>query len=156
MHGPPAVACLLSRSPQPAYLLVGAACLTAFMLAWLWIHTPLWTWISLALLALSLNAFAWFQWWRSAEGVLQWDGDQWHWTAWLLSPACSVQWIYDFQTWGLVKIGNEQRQSQWLWLHKGANDHERWQAFRRALLSTRSLAHGSSQHNEAMVPRSNF
>ena len=156
MHGPPAVACRFSRSPPLAYLLVGVACLTAFMLAWLWFHTSVWAWISLVLLALFLNAYAWLQWWRSPEGVLQWDGDQWHWTAWSLSPACSVQWIYDFQTWGLVKIGNEQRQSQWLWLHKGANDHERWQAFRRALLSTRSLANGLSQHNEAMVPRSNF
>jgi hypothetical protein len=147
VHGPPAVACRFSRSPQPALLLAVVACLTLFTLGCLVSSTSQWTWMVLALLALYLNAQAWFQWWQSVQGDLQWDGDQWHWSSWTLSPACSVDWVYDFQTWGLVRIENEKRQSQWLWLHKGATDDAQWQAIRRALLATRGHAQGANRHN---------
>lgn len=147
MHGPPAVACRFSRSPQPAFHLVVVGCLTLITLGGLGSSTFQWTWLGWALLAFYVNAQAWFLWWRSAQGDLQWDGDQWHWTSWTRSPACSVDWVYDFQTWGLVRIENEKRQSQWLWLHKGATDDVQWQAIRRALLATRAHVQGVSQHN---------
>ena len=156
MHGPPAVAYRFTRSPQPANLLVLVGCLTVFILGLLWAHTSVRVWIPLALLALTVNAVAWRQWWRSPEGVLLWDGDQWHWSAWLLSPVCSIQWVFVFQTWGLVKIGNDKRQSAWLWLHEGSNNHERSLALRRALLATRGLVNGLNQSNEAAAPSQSF
>lgn len=156
MHGPPAVAFRFNRSPQPAFLLAFVACLTLFMLGLVWFHTFAWTWIALVLLALSLNAHAWSRWWKSPEGVLQWGGEQWSWTGWPLSPACSVQWVYDFQTWGLVKIENEKRQSHWLCLHKGTTSDAKWQAIRRALLASRVQVHGASRHNATSASYSPF
>ena len=156
MHGPPAVACRFNRSPQPALLLVFVGSLTVFMMGLLCFQTFAWPWIALVLLALSLNANAWSHWWKSPEGLLQWSGEQWHWTGWSLSPRCSVQWVYDFQTWGLVKIENENRQSQWLWLHQGSAGDETWQAIRRALLASRAQVHGSIQHNTTSAHHPTF
>lgn len=128
MYGPPAISYSVDRSRWHAAALLGlcalALCGTVYATAaqaanpyvlTLW---PVW---------LLATAFAALAWWRSPQGLLQWDGEQWFWGA----ESCQAHLQWDFQTCLVVRLARDGRRTQWLVLEQG--DGRQWRALRRAL-----------------------
>lgn len=73
--------------------------------------------------------------WRtSAAGLLQWDGEHWHWIQNAEGQICHVHMVWDFQQVLLVRKTVAEAPGQWLWLESGGSMLQ-WDALRRALVS---------------------
>ncbi len=72
--------------------------------------------------------------WRaSATGLLQWDGEQWHWVQDGDSHACEVRLVWDWQQVILVRAAVAGIAVHWWWLEADGRTAA-WDALRRALV----------------------
>ena len=133
MHRPPAVSHTASRSLRHLYLLLGCLVAGLCVLALFFLSgQPLWWLIAIAWLFSA--AWALHAWWTSPAGLLQWDGECWHWTVGEEGQACSVRMVWDLQSLVLVRTVGLPHRGRWLWLEPGPRALQ-WNALRRALVS---------------------
>lgn len=140
MHRPPAVSYVAGRSRWHGLLLVGlwvAALgpIVSFSLiqpSGLSVVVLMGAWLVSGMLALRA-------WRASPAGLLQWDGQQWHWQR-RDGPsdeaqACSLRAVWDVQQCVLVQLRLAEGRVWWLWL-ESAENRLQWNALRRALFSS--------------------
>jgi hypothetical protein len=126
-----------------ALVLCAALLFIGFALAQPWGMRPL---VLVFLLLGSAVAAAWAD-RKAPRGQLSWDGAQWHWSSQDKHLVTSLACILDLQQWVLLRIGCERGPNLWLWLEAGDN-HTRWVALRRAVVSSRRAA-GHEAANDA-------
>ena len=103
-------------------------------------------WLASACLAL-------IDWRRSPVGCLRWDRQHWHWSGWSDTAACRLILRMDWQSGMLVTLQRDGDRSLWLWLDV-KSDFAQWNALRRAVFSSQSIALGDdgvdagSRHTE--------
>lgn len=141
MHHAPAVSFTAGRSATQGRWLAAALGL-GLAVGFTWLRqsdAPGWPQGLYLLLYLLTAALALRQWYRTSSGRLQWDGQDWYWSAW---PAAAghLQVRLDGQSWLLVSLQGEARRTLWLWLER-RTDAAAWPALRRAAFApTRRLA----------------
>ena len=84
-------------------------------------------------------AYALHDWRHAARGILDWDGQQWHWSGFSAAQTCQLSLRMDFQSLALVAIFSEPRKPVYLWL-EAAMDPAHWRALRRAIVSSQRMA----------------
>jgi hypothetical protein len=135
MHRPPAVSHSVARSKWHASLLAVVWLATLGPLGY-FSHTQSSLSIAGALAGLWLigGGAALRAWRNSAKGLLQWDGEYWHWICDGQAQQCHVGIVWDFQRLLLVRIVIADGPSHWMWLESGRSDRQ-WDALRRALVN---------------------
>jgi len=136
MHRPPAVSHHVSRSRWQGFLLLGIWSAGLGLTAYFYIfqQSPL---LSVILLTIWLTSGwgALRAWLASPVGLLQWDGECWHWMQEDEARTCSVCMVWNLQRRVLLRLTFSEASAQWLWLEAGKSDHQ-WTALRRALVSS--------------------
>ncbi len=88
---------------------------------------------ALALLCLSvLLGFAIFEWLRTEQGMLRWDGQHWLWTGFGDVSVDQLVPLFDLQSVLLVRVRSDKGKVVWLWL-EAKPDALHWRAIRRAV-----------------------
>jgi hypothetical protein len=72
---------------------------------------------------------------KSQRGTLQWDGEQWHWSALQHQVIRQLSCVLDLQRVLLLRLRDASGKTHWLWLQSDASD-SRWLALRRAIVSS--------------------
>jgi len=72
---------------------------------------------------------------KAQFGTLQWDGEQWHWSALQHQAIRQLTCVLDLQHVLLLRIRDASGKTHWLWLHTDAIN-ARWLALRRAIVSS--------------------
>lgn len=136
MHRPPAVSHSVRRSRWHRRLLLGIWLLALGPLFYAFISNP--SPLPAAALAAIWLVCGWLAmrtWHASATGLLQWDGEHWHWIQEGEGQPCRVHMVWDFQQCVLVRLSIAEAPGLWLWLESGASVFQ-WDALRRALVSS--------------------
>jgi len=133
MHRPPAVSRRVERSRWHLGAIVvlwvlGASVLAAFAVSQT--MRPLHLLLGFVLAGAGLSALS--AWWRAPSGLLQWDGQSWHWSGFEDDPVVQLRPVFDCQFLVLVKLRSESGSVVWLWLSAVAS-HAAWLALRRAV-----------------------
>ena len=138
MHAAPSVTYPVGRS---AFAGRALAALLAIALAAcvLWSMQAPWGWRQLAAFAavLTSGAVGLHGWWRSAAGVLRWDGVDWHWEEGAAVTVGRPVMALDLQSLLLLHWQPEDGTRRWLWLER-KSDASHWDALRRAIYSSAS------------------
>ena len=136
MHLPSAVSYPVKRSPWHlmSILVLWSSCLLAAFLfnmhpSSLMANGLLWG-IPNVLLAAGL-----WQWFYSATGLIQWNGQAWQWSDTQYTYVCELVLILDFQNLVLLQLHSTQKKSRHLWLQGKATDRQ-WRALRRAIVAS--------------------
>lgn len=139
MHRPPAVHFMVHRSRWQGRVLFSlwlsgvGAMVTFFQYQAISIFPAL-VWA----VALVCSAGLAVQTWRAApSGLLQWNGNTWHWSGFGGDVPCAVVLHMDFQQWLIVSLQQEGGRKVWLWLEATPEDLG-WQPLRRALVDSLS------------------
>ena len=136
MHSAPAVSYPVGRSRLHGWLVLslglGASLTGAWWLGQIdavgWRH---WVFVGVLLGTCGAAAVAWR---RSAQGVLRWDGQSWHWNgAVALTPGVLTVHL-DGQSFLLLSLRSAIGKRLWLWPERRL-DVTRWSALRRAAFS---------------------
>ena len=90
--------------------------------------------MAIGLVTTLCGATACWGWQRSSEGLLCWDGTQWHWDGFADESACNLVLRMDLQGLLLVTVAHPAGQLSWLWLSRNAADAQ-WRALRRAVVA---------------------
>jgi hypothetical protein len=135
MHRPPAVSHNVKRSQRHGALLLGIWLAAMLPLCYFYAfqQAPLQSAV-LAAVWLVTGGVCMHTWRACATGLLQWDGDHWHWIQDGEGLACQVRMAWDCQYLVLIRLTAAQAPSRWLWLESGASLLQ-WNALRRALVS---------------------
>ena len=139
MHAAPSVSYPVGRSAFAAGLAgavaaIGLAAVLAFTLqsaTFGWRHAAAWAALGAAGLCAALG------WWRSATGVLHWDGVSWQWETGGAIGSGQVEIALDLQSRMLLRWSGEGGPARWLWPQK-ASAPSHWDALRRAVYSRSS------------------
>jgi hypothetical protein len=136
MHLPSAVSYPVKRSPWHllAILLLWSSCLLAAFIfntqqSSRMANGLLWG-IPNVLLAVGL-----WQWFYSANGLIQWNGQTWQWSDTQGTYVCELIFVLDFQNFVLLQLHSTQQKSRHLWLQGKATDRQ-WRALRRAIVAS--------------------
>ena len=136
-HTAPPVQYPVGRSFGVGVFVLGTQVLAALVMLLWWMQAPApggRHWAGLGLVAIA-GACAWWHWWRSPVGVLQWDGQQWHWRRGLESVLLEPPVVcLDLQRYVLLQVRVSGSRMVWLHLEK-ASFPQRWQDLRRAVYS---------------------
>lgn len=138
MHAAPSVTYPVGRSA-----FAGRACVALLAIALAacaaWSVQAPWGWRQALGFAavLACGAVALHGWWRSATGVLLWDGIAWHWEEGAVVTAGRPVIALDLQSRLLLHWQPEAGSKRWLWLER-ASDASHWDALRRAVYSRAS------------------
>ena len=138
MHAAPSVTYPVGRSAfagRTLALLLAIALATC--VAWS-VQAP-WGWRQVLAVAavLGCGAIAFLGWWRSATGVLRWDGVDWHWEEGAAAAIGRPVIALDLQSRLLLHWQPEGGANRWLWLER-KSDASHWDALRRAIYSSAS------------------
>jgi hypothetical protein len=140
MHAAPSVSHPVGRSRFAGFLLLllWLAGLAA-VAAWASQSTsPGWRQLAGAFAVMAAGPLAFAAWFRSARGVLAWDGAAWTWDAPGLAVATGrPQLVLDWQSRLLLRWRGSDGRARWLWL-ECKSDADDWDALRRALYSRAS------------------
>lgn len=136
MHGAPSVSHPVARSSWAAAIVAAiwasAAAVTA---AWVAAGAAGWHAALAIVLLAAWGAFAAVAWWRSAPGMLAWDGMRWTWMPDGAATARdgSLAVVLDLQRVVLV-CWREAGDRRWFWLQQHGS-RSSWDALRRAVYS---------------------
>jgi toxin CptA len=135
MHSAPSVSYPVGRSHFAAGLLLavwlsGAACVALWSAQ---VPAPAWHLGASVVLVLAAGLCAAWNWWRTPQGDLSWDGENWSWTADGQVRSGCPQVSLDLQHWLLLRWTGAHG-PRWLWLAR-AGRTERWDGLRRAVYS---------------------
>jgi len=127
----------VGRSFGVGVFVLGIHILTALVMLIWWAQAPSLGgrhWAGLGLMVV-VGVCAWWHWWRSPVGVLQWDGQQWHWGngavfALLEPPVVCL----DLQRYVLLRAQVSGVRMVWLHLEQSSFP-QRWLDLRRAVYS---------------------
>ena len=145
MHSAPAVSYPVGRSRLHGWLVLGlglGACLTGV----LWLRQidavgwRQWLFAAVLLGASGTTAMAWR---RSAQGILRWDGQTWHWTGAVALTQAVLRVHLDGQFFLLLSLRSDTGKRLWLWPERRL-DVTRWSALRQAVFSRAGVERGSS------------
>jgi toxin CptA len=134
MHDAPSVSYPAGRSLFAARLLLGTW-LLGCAVAMLWYREStqaLRPGLMVAVLC-ATGLFAAWQWWRTPEGTLAWDGTGWNWSAHPADAGAGVDVALDLQQ-ALLLRWTGGGAARWIWLERAALP-ERWDDIRRAVYS---------------------
>jgi hypothetical protein len=135
MHSAPSVSFPVGRSRFMAAVLLLAWLMggAVIVLWWSQSQSPGWRLGAAWLVLAATGAFAGWNWWNAARGILAWDGQTWNWSADPGAHDGAVEVSVDLQHWLLLRwtSGNT---SHWLWLER-TGQLERWDDVRRAVYS---------------------
>lgn len=141
MHSAPSVSYPVGRSRFHANGLL-AISLTGLATGLLWrqqAQPPAWQQILLVVVWLGSSSAALRSWHGSPRGILQWDGQVWHWDVGASTLTGQLKVQLDFQRCLLARLRADGGQSTWLWLERG-RDAILWDALRRAAFSVAPAA----------------
>ncbi|MDB5913929.1 MAG: hypothetical protein JWP22_2604 [Ramlibacter sp.] len=136
MHAAPSVSYPVGRSAFAGWALAGLGLLgLAAAVAWS-LQADRFGWPQAVAFAavLACGALAAAGWWRSACGVLRWDGVAWEWEEGRQVASGRPEIALDLQSRLLLRWLAQDRRSRWLWL-EGRSDASHWDALRRAVYS---------------------
>ena len=136
MHLPPAASWMVGQSQGQRHLLaalvlLGALATLFFCYSQSWGASSLL--VLLVLAGCSVAAVAGFG--RSAQGLLRWDGERWHWPDPAGRAVADVVCVLDLQRLMLLRLDFDRRPCLWLWLQSPEMDG-RWLAMRRAVVAS--------------------
>lgn len=144
----PPVSYAVGRSFGVLGILMGCWCLAAVVTAVWWLMSApgdAGPWLGLAASVLSGVGAVW-GWMRSPVGVLQWDGQDWHWqSAGYQSPTTLdvPEPVLDMQGLLLVRMHNRAGVPWWVWADANS-DPVHWLDLRRALYARPRNSGGAS------------
>lgn len=136
MHSAPSVSYPVGRSRFHAICLV-AISVAGLVAGLLWrqqAEPVAWQQILFALLWFGSSSAAFQSWRGSLRGILQWDGQVWHWGVGASTAVGRLKVQLDLQHCLLLRLRVDSGQVTWLWLERGG-DTILWDALRRAAFS---------------------
>ena len=147
MHGAPAVSypvgrCLWHLRVIIFVWLLGLAALFGLLQSQSRVEWALWPLVCVSLAGVP----ALVVWKNTVPGILQWDGQCWHWSGSLEPSPCDVDVLIDLQNLMLIRVRPACSQCTWHWLNSQAATTQ-WIALRRALVAGVELR-GKGQKNQ--------
>ncbi len=136
MHSAPAVSYPVGRSRLHGWLVLGLGLGASLTGAW-WlrqIDAVGWRHLLFVGVLLGTCSAAAVAWGRSAQGILRWDGQAWHWTADVALTPGTLTVHLDGQFFLLLSLRSDIGKRLWLWPERRL-DVTRWTALRRAVFS---------------------
>lgn len=140
MHSAPAVSYPVGRSRLQGWLVLGLG-LGASVTGGYWLQqvdAVGWRQGLFAGVLLGACGAAALAWRRSVQGILQWDGQAWHWTGADASIPVRLTVHLDGQFVLLLSVRPDTGRRRWLWPERRV-DVVRWNALRRAVFSRAGL-----------------
>ncbi len=151
MQSAPSVVYPLGRSHFLGRLLLIGWLVAAGVTVWWWRASALADWRPLLGCA-ALLIVAWVMatgWRRAPVGLLQWDGQRWHWESLVYRSGTSLEppaVVLDLQFALLLRLDNQAGAGWWLWAERSASP-PRWFDLRRAVYAKHRPV--TSQDSEA-------
>ena len=131
----PPVRMQFGRTSTRAGVLLGLGFLNLSVLLMLSLHEVDGLYLGgLALLFCCVFLLAARAWWQIPSGILEWDGNAWHWSQWSQDETCQVQWTMALPGLSVLRLSAGNRDVQWLMTGPALERHAQWTALRRALV----------------------
>lgn len=136
MHSAPSVSYPVGRSRfhVTGLIAISVAGLAAGLLWRQQAEPTAWEQILFAVVWLGSSSAAFQSWRNSLCGILQWDGQVWHWGVGASTAMGQLKVQLDLQRWLLLRLHGDSGHATWIWLERGA-DTILWDALRRAAFS---------------------
>jgi hypothetical protein len=154
MHNAPAVSFPVGRSRFQGGLIATLASAGFFtVLVWAW-QSDVLGWLQGVGLGLWVASFVWaaWQWWRTPEGSLSWDGMVWTWASFGSSVVVLPSVHLDLQRAMLLRLRTEEGLTSWVWIERTRHP-VRWMAIRRAIHARVRPVDGSSAEADTQPTR---
>jgi hypothetical protein len=138
MHRPPAVSYSVVRSRRHGvslFLIWAVGALLTQVLFWQ-NYSPV-SLLALEVVCLLSGIWAVMSWRNAPIGLLQWDGDRWHWSGFGEQLVHRTTVHFDLQGVVVVSLHCRARSGPvWLWLESAGRPQTTWFALRRALVAS--------------------